>query len=59
VEKFSFYIPVTIVSKSEAFYGYYHMIVLANCEGYNMLSINGYSGQGGYHNWHGTFIQGL
>ena len=51
------YIPGTTVGEAEAFYGYYHVMVLSQGEGYGMLSVNGYTGQVWYHNWHGTFIQ--
>ena len=53
------YIPGTTTGEAEAFYGYYHMMVLSQGEGYGMLSVNGYTGQVWYHNWHGTFIQEL
>jgi hypothetical protein len=53
------YIPGTTVGEAEAFYGYYHVMVLSAGQGYGMLSVNGYTGQVWYHNWHGTFIQEL
>jgi hypothetical protein len=53
------YIPGTTVGEAEAFYGYYHVMVLSQGEGYGMLSVNGYTGQVWYHNWHGAFIQEL
>jgi hypothetical protein len=52
-------LPGTTVGEAEAFYGYYHVMVLSAGEGYGMLSVNGYTGQVWYHNWHGTFIQEL
>ena len=52
-------IPGTAVGEAEAFYGYYHVMALYAGEGYGMLSVNGYTGQVWYHNWHGTFIQEL
>lgn len=39
------------------FYGYYHVEVLSEGKMFGMLSVNGYTGQVWYHNWHGTFIQ--
>jgi hypothetical protein len=53
------YISGTAVGEAEAFYGYYHMMVRSAGEGYGMLSVNGYTGQVWYHNWHGTFIREL
>jgi hypothetical protein len=53
------YIPGTTAGEAEAFYGYYHVKVLSQGEGYGMLSVNGYTGQVWYHNWHGAFIQEL
>jgi hypothetical protein len=53
------YIPGTTVGEAEAFYGYYHVMVESAGEGYGMLSVNGYTGQVWYHNWHGAFIQEL
>jgi hypothetical protein len=47
----------TTVGEAEPFYGYYHVMVLSAGEGYGMLSVNGYTGQVWYHNWHGVFIQ--
>jgi hypothetical protein len=53
------YIPGTTAEEAEPFYGYYHVMVLSAGEGYGMLSVNGYTGQVWYHNWHGAFIQEL
>jgi hypothetical protein len=50
-------LPGTTVGEAEPFYGYYHVMVLSSGKGYGMLSVNGYTGQVWYHNWHGTFIQ--
>ena len=47
----------TTVGDVQAFYGYYHVEVLSQGKIYGMLSVNGYSGQVWYHNWHGNFIQ--
>ena len=52
-------IPGTTVGEAEAFYGYYHVMALSAGQGYGMLSVNGYTGQVWYHNWHGTFLQEL
>jgi hypothetical protein len=35
------YIPGTTVGEAEAFYGYYHVMVLSNGEGYGTLNVNG------------------
>jgi hypothetical protein len=53
------YISGTTAGEAEAFYGYYHVMMLSQGEGYGMLSVNGYTGQVWYHNWHGAFIQEL
>jgi hypothetical protein len=47
----------TTVGDATTFYGYYHFDVLSAGNTYGMLSVNGYTGQVWYHNWHGTFIQ--
>ncbi|HEX9862898.1 MAG TPA: hypothetical protein VGB11_06430 [Candidatus Bathyarchaeia archaeon] len=47
----------TTVGDVTTFYGYYHIDVLSASGTYGMLSVNGYTGQVWYHNWHGTFIQ--
>jgi hypothetical protein len=47
----------TTVGDTTTFYGYYHVEVLSEGKLYGMLSVNGYTGQVWYHNWHGTFIQ--
>jgi hypothetical protein len=53
------YVSGTTAGEAEAFYGYYHVMVLSQGEGYGMLSVNGYTGQVWYHNWHGAFVQEL
>jgi hypothetical protein len=53
------YIPGATVDEAEAVYGYYHVMVPSQGEGYGMFSVNGYTGQVWYHNWHGTFVQEL
>jgi hypothetical protein len=47
----------TTVGDMDTFYGYYHIDVLVSGGTYGMLSVNGYTGQVWYHNWHGTFVQ--
>ena len=47
----------TTVGDVTAFYGYYHIDVLLSGNIYGMLSVNGYTGQVWYHNWHGNFVQ--
>jgi hypothetical protein len=42
---------------ADPFYGYYTIHVLRDGEVIGMLSVNGYSSQVFYHNWHGEFIQ--
>ena len=51
------YYPETTTGEIFAFYGYYHVMVHFNGNNYGMLSVNGYTGQVWYHNWHGTFLQ--
>ena len=51
------YLPGTTVGEATTFYGYYTFEVLSENGVYGMLSVNGYSGQVWFHNWHGTFIQ--
>ena len=52
------YIPGTTADEhAEAFYGYYTLHVLQDGEVVGMLSVNGFTGQVWYHNWHGEFIQ--
>lgn len=41
---------------ADAFYGYYTIHVMQDGEVSGMLSVNGYSGNVWYHNWHGDFI---
>jgi hypothetical protein len=53
------YLPGTTTGDVTTFYGYYTIEVLKGSTPYGMLSVNGYSGQVWYHNWHGTFIQEL
>jgi len=50
------YLPRASMEEPDVFYGYYTFHVLREGKIYGMLSVNGYSGQVWYHNWHGTFI---
>jgi len=50
------YLPGASMEEPDVFYGYYTFHVLREGKIYGMLSVNGYSGQVWYHNWHGTFI---
>jgi hypothetical protein len=50
------YLPGTSMEEPDVFYGYYTFHVLRAGRTYGMLSVNGYSGQVWYHNWHGAFI---
>jgi len=50
------YIPSATTEEPDVFYGYYTLHVLRDGKIYGMLSVNGYTGQVWYHNWHGTFI---
>ncbi|HUW10331.1 MAG TPA: hypothetical protein VM537_11430 [Anaerolineae bacterium] len=47
---------LTADEEADAFYGYYTLHVLTDGEVSGMLSVNGYSGQVWYHNWHGEFV---
>ena len=49
--------PGTTVGSVDTLYGYYHVMVELSGTGYGMLSVNGYTGQVWFHNWHGAFIQ--
>ena len=51
------YISGAFMEKPDVFYGYYTIHVSKDGKIYGMLSVNGYTGQVWYHNWHGTFIQ--
>ncbi|MDQ6601685.1 MAG: hypothetical protein M3Z19_03080 [Chloroflexota bacterium] len=41
----------------DTFYGYYTLHIMKDGKVTGMLSVNGYTGQVWYHNWHGDFIQ--
>jgi hypothetical protein len=53
------YLPGTTTGDVTTFYGYYTIEILNGTTTYGMLSVNGYSGQVWFHNWHGAFIQEL
>jgi hypothetical protein len=53
------YLPGTTTGDVTAFYGYFTFEVLSAGSPYGMLSVNGYTGQVWYHNWHRAFIQEL
>ncbi len=53
------YLPGTTTGDVTSFYGYYTIEILSGNMPYGMLSVNGYSGQVWFHNWHGAFIQEL
>lgn len=47
---------LTVDDHADAFYGYYTLHVLEDGQIVGMLSVNGFTGQVWYHNWHGEFI---
>jgi len=49
-------LPATKAGDAEAFYGYYTIHVLRDNKLYGMLSVNSYTGEVWYHNWHGAFV---
>jgi len=51
------YLPGTTVGDITAFSGHYTVEVLSNGTPYGMLSVNSFTGQVWYHNWHGSFVQ--
>ena len=51
--------PGTVADDPHPFYGYYTLHTIKNEEIYGMLSVNYYTGEIWYHNWHGVFIQSL
>jgi hypothetical protein len=51
------YYAGTTVGEVTPFYGYYHVMVESAGTPFGMLSVNGYTGQVWFHNWHGAFIQ--
>lgn len=48
--------PGTTAVEPDAFYGYYTLHSEQDSEITGMLSVNGYSGEVWYHNWHGPFV---
>ncbi len=51
------YLPGTAAAEqADAFYGYYTIHVLKDGQVFGMLSVNGYTGEVWYHDWHGDFI---
>jgi hypothetical protein len=51
------YLPGAIAGDVHPFYGYYTIHVEKDGKTYGMLSVNAYTGQVWYHNWHGAYIQ--
>jgi hypothetical protein len=51
------YLQGTTVGDVTAFSGHYTIEVLSNGIPYGMLSVNSFTGQVWYHNWHGAFVQ--
>ncbi|MCL5876841.1 MAG: hypothetical protein M1540_03410 [Candidatus Bathyarchaeota archaeon] len=51
------YLQGTTVGDVTAFSGHYTIEVLSNETPYGMLSVNSFTGQVWYHNWHGAFVQ--
>lgn len=47
----------TVAAEAEPFYGYYTIDVLRDGKIVGMLSVNGFSAQVFFHNWHGNFIE--
>lgn len=51
------YYPGAALDKEiKAFYGYYTIDLLRDGKPFGMLSVNGYTGQVWYHQWHGSFF---
>lgn len=51
------YLPGSIAEDMHPFYGYYTIHIIRDGKIYGMLSVNSYTGQVWYHNWHGAYIQ--
>lgn len=49
--------PGTTLDEGTAFYGYFTFDVERSGKPVGMLSVNTYTGQVWYHNWHGAFVQ--
>ena len=50
------YLPGSTTGSLDAFYGYYTIHTEKDGKITGMLSVNAYTGQVWYHNWHGAFI---
>jgi hypothetical protein len=48
-----------VVGDVHSFYGYYTIHVMWYGKVYGMLSVNGFTGEVWYHNWHGSYVQSL
>jgi len=51
------YLPGTTIGDVTTFYGHSTIEIMGDGSTYGMLSVNSYTGQVWYHNWHGAFIQ--
>ena len=51
------YMPGAEATEPYRFYGYYTLHVEKDGNIIGMLSVNGFSGDVWYHNWHGDFVQ--
>lgn len=51
------YLAGTTVGDITSFPGHFTVEVLSNGTPYGMLSVNSFTGQVWYHNWHGAFVQ--
>jgi hypothetical protein len=49
--------PDSQADDPHAFYGYYTCHSVKDGEIFGMLSVNQYTGETWYHNWHGEYIQ--
>lgn len=49
----------TLAEDPHPFYGYYTIHITKDGRIFGMLSVNGYTGEVWYHNWHGAYIQTL
>ncbi len=50
-------LPSSIAEDVHPFYGYYTIHIMMDERIYGMLSVNSYTGQVWYHNWHGNYSQ--
>ncbi len=51
--------PGALAEDPHTFYGYYTIHIIKDGRIFGMLSVNGYTGEVWYHNWHGAYIQTL